>query len=173
MSFTLRLPTDFLRARRTSASRLLVSTASTISSAYSPILSFTGSPRVASQLIRAFAHSPPLGVPAAGSTLPTLSPRSARVLSAMHLDPEVELVQVLLPVMLDKGARWGAEKWWDAGRAIHDYLHEKDKGVAQVVGAGKRKREYKNVVVVALGSAAPKNVRSAWRCRRPAGLVAH
>ncbi|BGP26643.1 ATP-binding cassette ABC transporter [Rhodotorula toruloides] len=165
-----------LAPHETFASRLLVSTASTvstISSTYSPAIAFTGSPRVASQLIRAFAHTPPLGVPAAGSTLQTLSPRSARVLSAMHLDSEVELVQVLLPVMQEKEARWGAEKWSDAGRAIHDYLHEKEKDTQQVVGVGKHRREYKNVVVIALGSAAPKNPSSSFPALLSSALAHH
>lgn len=135
---------------RTDVSHLVISSGPSIHTSEPPITSYTGSPRLASHLVRAFAHVEPAGVPATGSAVTKLAPRVASIVSDLGLERGVEVVQVLLPVLEgDKG--WEAEKWWDAGKALHEYLHAHD------VAVGNR-RVYKNTIVLAIGSAAPRYV---------------
>lgn len=155
--------------RSTTSSHLVVSTAPHLSSTSSPPLAFPSSPRLASALLRTFAHLPPSGVPATSSAVLPLSPASERVLRALRLETDTEVVQVALPVVdaaaEDRDAQWGAEQWWDVGRAVHQLLHEKEE-----VKGGQRRGGYRNAVVLALGSATPsqKNVRRGpTLCRTP------
>ena len=60
-------------------------------------------------------------------------------------------MHVALPVVEAVDAQWGAERWWDAGKAVYGLLHEKDE-----VKGGQRRGGYRNAVVLALGTAAPK-----------------
>lgn len=90
-----------------------------------------------------------------------LTPAVTEMLSALKIERGVEVVQILLPVLAGEEG-WEAEKWWDAGKALHEYLH------AHEVAVGNR-RVYKNTVVVAIGSAKPKHVSasaSAWLVNR-------
>lgn len=135
---------------RTTISHLVVSSGPSVHTAASPAKSYVGSPRLASHLVRAFAHVEPSGVPATGSAVTQLSPEAARILDALNLEPRVEVVQILLPVLRD-GRGWSAEQWWDVGTALHGYLHSHD------VAVGNR-RVYKNTIVLALGTAKPEHV---------------
>ncbi|GAA5991643.1 hypothetical protein JCM10908_001070 [Rhodotorula pacifica] len=136
--------------QETDVSHLVISSGPSIHTSEPPITSYTGSPRLASHLVRAFAHVEPSGVPATGSAMTKLSSNVARIVSQLGLERGVEVVQVLLPVLPEEGGKgWEAEKWWDAGKALHEYLHAHD------VAVGNR-RVYKNTIVLALGTAAPR-----------------
>ncbi|BGP18741.1 hypothetical protein JCM10213_009220 [Rhodosporidiobolus nylandii] len=141
-----------LAPHKTSTSHLLVSTSRAVSSASGPSLSFPANPSLAQSLLKRFAHAGDRGVAAAGSQLASLTPTVARVLSALNLDRETELVQVLLPVLGKDNGAWDAEKWWDTGKVLHELLHEKEGGR----GMRKDDLKYRNVLVLALGTAAPK-----------------
>ncbi|GAA5930609.1 hypothetical protein JCM3775_003822 [Rhodotorula graminis] len=140
-----------LAPHETTTSHLVVTSAPHVTSASSPPLSFPSSPRLASALLRSFAHLAPSGVPATSSAVLPLSSTSTRVLRALALDPDTELVNVALPVVEARDAQWGAERWWDVGKAVYGLLHEKDE-----VKGGQRRGGYRNAVVLALGTAAPK-----------------
>ncbi|BGP57285.1 hypothetical protein JCM8202_002862 [Rhodotorula sphaerocarpa] len=149
----------------TTISHLVVSSGPSIHTAASPAKSYVGSPRLASHLVRAFAHVEPSGVPATGSAVTQLSPEAARILDALNLEPRVEVVQILLPVLRD-GWGWSAEQWWDVGTALHGYLHSHD------VAVGNR-RVYKNTIVLALGTAKPEHASPAFDDLLTAALGHH
>ncbi|GAA6053292.1 hypothetical protein JCM3770_006669 [Rhodotorula araucariae] len=159
-----------LAPHETTNSHLLISSAPHLSSTASPPVAFPSSPRLASALLRSFAHLAPSGVPATASALVTLSDASARVLDALGLERDTEVVQVALPVLADggAGARWPAERWWDVGRALHALLHEKDE-----IKGGQKRGGFANVVVLALGTAAPKNPSSAFPALLSSALAHH
>ncbi|GAA6006668.1 uncharacterized protein JCM10292_006024 [Rhodotorula paludigena] len=159
---------------KTSTSHVLVSTSSTISSDSSPPLAFPSNPRLASHLLRTFAHLAPSGVPAAGSSLISLSPKTARVFSQLGLNSDLELVQVALPVLPNKQDGWPAERWWDVGRALHSLLHEvKREEFERMPGVKEKREEYRNVVVLALGSAKPKNAPEVFPALLESALAHH
>ncbi|POY72107.1 hypothetical protein BMF94_4839 [Rhodotorula taiwanensis] len=138
-----------LVAEESTSSHLVISSGPSIHSTGASPVSYVGSPRLASHLVRAFAHLEPSGVPATGSAMIKLTPAVTEMLSALKIERGVEVVQILLPVLAGEEG-WEAEKWWDAGKALHEYLH------AHEVAVGNR-RVYKNTVVVAIGSAKPKH----------------
>ncbi|GAA5918692.1 hypothetical protein JCM6882_006218 [Rhodosporidiobolus microsporus] len=151
---------------KTQTSHLLVSTSSSVSDGS---LSFSSSPKLAQALLKRFAHFGTRGVPAAGSSLASLTPSASRVLSHLKLDPATEVVQVLLPVLPKDAGGWDAEKWWDAGKAISEVLHETEGGE----GMRKNDLKFRNTLVLALGTAAPKNPSSSFPALLDSALAHH
>ncbi|GAA5886676.1 hypothetical protein JCM3774_001941 [Rhodotorula dairenensis] len=140
---------------RTDVSHLVISSGPSLHASEPPVTSYTGSPRLASHLVRAFAHVEPSGVPATGSAVTKLAPDVARIVQNLELERGCEVVQVLLPVLQQDERGWEAEKWWDAGKALHEYLHAHD------VAVGNR-RVYQNTVVLAIGTATPLHASPAF-----------
>ncbi|GAA5858982.1 hypothetical protein JCM8547_007190 [Rhodosporidiobolus lusitaniae] len=158
-----------LAPHKTSTSHLLVSTASSISSESGPSLTFPSSPKLAQAMLKKLAHHGAHGVAAAGSSLSTLTPSAARALSSLNVDRDTEVVQVLLPVLGKAQGGWDAEKWWDAGKALSEFLHEKEGGS----GMRKNDLKYRNVLVIALGSAEPKNASPSFPTLLDSALAHH
>ncbi|GAA6013713.1 hypothetical protein JCM10207_004829 [Rhodosporidiobolus poonsookiae] len=150
---------------KTSTAHLLVSTSSEVSSA-SPPVSFGSSPTVARALLTRFAHHGTSGVAAAGSSLASLSPSAARVLGALNLHKDTHVVQVLLPVLPKDQGGWTAEQWAEAGRAVAEVLHEKEKG-------RKDRLAHKSAMILALGTAAPKNPSPSFPALLDSALAHH
>ncbi|GAA6041327.1 hypothetical protein JCM8097_007663 [Rhodosporidiobolus ruineniae] len=153
----------------TSTAHLLVSTSSTLSTSSTPHYSYPGSPSISQALLRRFAHHGRTGVAAAGSSLASLTPSAASVLSQLKLDPETDVVQVLLPVLPKSDGGWDADKWWDAGRAVGELVHEKEGGS----GLRKDDQKHRNVLVLALGSSAPKNPSPSFPALLDSALAHH
>ncbi|GAA5824037.1 hypothetical protein JCM11251_003389 [Rhodosporidiobolus azoricus] len=153
---------------KTRTSHVLVSTSSSLSPTDSSV-SYPSSPKIAQALLKRFAHYGTKGVPAAGSSLASLTPPASRVLSHLKLDPATEIVQVSLPILPKDEGGWDAERWWDAGKAISEVLHEKEGGS----GMRKNDLKFRNVLVLALGTAAPKNPSTAFPALLDSALAHH
>ncbi|GAA5980068.1 hypothetical protein JCM11641_008278 [Rhodosporidiobolus odoratus] len=156
-----------LSTHKTTASHLLVSTSSAVSSAKEPSISFPSSSKLAQSLLNTFAHHGKRGVPAAGSQLASLTPAAAKILPALHLHPETEVVQVLLPVIDKEQGGWDAESWWNVGAALHELLHEKESG------SGGKRPKHRGVLVLAIGLASPKNPSASFPSLLDSALAHH